>query len=181
MTISLLTFIRDKRPADRADGRFSFLTRRQYNDVHCTTIHENAVAPLAPFASIALLHFHVHQKDSIAFVETRSESAGHVGLAFTATPITSADFNADGVVGGADFLQWQRGSGKLIGATHQEGDANRDGAVDAADLELWKGAFATPDASATAVIPEPATGLLGLAAAIVFTAHKKVRRSSRRT
>ncbi len=102
-------------------------------------------------------------------------------VAFTATPVTSADFNADGVVGGADFLQWQRGSGKLIGATHQEGDANRDGAVDAADLELWKGAFATPDASATAVIPEPATGLLGLAAALAVAAHKKVRRSSSRT
>jgi hypothetical protein len=103
-------------------------------------------------------------------------------VAFTATPVTSADFNGDGAVDGADFLQWQRGNGKTIGATHQEGDANRDGAVDGADLELWKASFSAPPAGgATAAIPEPATGLLCLAAAIAVAAHKKVRRSSRRT
>ena len=103
-------------------------------------------------------------------------------VAFTASPVTSADFNADGVVDGADFLLWQRGSGKTIGATHQEGDANRDGVVDGADLELWKASFSAPPAGgATSAIPEPATGLLSLAAAIAVAAHKKVRRSSRRT
>lgn len=103
-------------------------------------------------------------------------------VAFTATPITSADFNADGVVDGADFLQWQRGNGKAIGATHQEGDANRDGAVDAADLELWKASFTAPPGDGTSTaIPEPATGLLSSAGAIVFAAQKKVRRTSRRT
>lgn len=102
-------------------------------------------------------------------------------VAFTASPVTSADFNADGVVDGADFLQWQRGSGKTIGATHQEGDANRDGAVNAADLELWKASFSAPPGGTTTAIPEPATGLLGVAATLVATAHKKVRRSSRRT
>lgn len=118
----------------------------------------------------------------IGVVDNGDGSSGNTIVAFTATPVTSADFNADGVVDGADFLQWQRGSGKTIGATHQEGDANRDGAVDAADLELWKASFSAPAAGGTAAaIPEPATGLLGLAAAIVFTAHKKVRRSSRRT
>jgi len=102
-------------------------------------------------------------------------------IAFTATPVISADFNADGVVDGVDFLQWQRGNGKTIGATHQEGDANRDGAVNAADLELWKGAFTAPAANASVAIPEPASLLLSVAAALAITAQKKVRRASRRT
>ena len=96
--------------------------------------------------------------------------------------MTSAVLVGDGVVDGADFLLWQRGSGKTIGATHQEGDANRDGVVDGADLELWKASFSAPPAGgATSAIPEPATGLLSLTAAIAVAAHKKVRRSSRRT
>ena len=106
-------------------------------------------------------------------------------VAFTATPVVSADFNADGVVDGADFLQWQRGSGKTIGATHQEGDANRDGAVNGADLEVWKGAFAAPAIDGTTTIPEPATTTLSIVAALAVIvhqgeAHKKARRLSRR-
>jgi hypothetical protein len=93
-------------------------------------------------------------------------------VAFTASPVTSADFNGDGVVDGADFLQWQRGSGKTIGATHQEGDANRDGAVDATDLELWKASFSAPPADGTvAAIPEPATALMSAIAGLVIAAR----------
>lgn len=102
-------------------------------------------------------------------------------VAFTATPIASADFNADGVVDGADFLQWQCGNGKTIGATHEEGDANRDGVVNDVDLEVWKEAFNAPAINGTTTIPEPATISLGIAAALFLTAHKKVRRSARRT
>ena len=101
--------------------------------------------------------------------------SGNTIVAFTATPVTSADFNADGAVDGADFLQWQRGSGKSIGATHQEGDANRDGAVNAADLELWKGAFNAPAANSTVAIPEPTAALLCVAATLAIAAKKKKR------
>ena len=117
----------------------------------------------------------------IGVVDNGDGNSGNTIVAFTATPVTSADFDADGVVDGADFLLWQRGSGKTIGATHHEGDANRDGVVDGADLELWKASFSAPPAGgATSAIPEPATGLLSLTAAIAVAAHKKVRRSSRR-
>ena len=118
----------------------------------------------------------------IGVVDNGDGNSGNTIVAFTATPVTLADFNADGVVDGADFLQWQRGNGKTIGATHQEGDANRDGAVDGADLELWKASYSAPPAgAAAAAIPEPTTKLLGLAAAMAVAAQKKVRRSSRRT
>ena len=117
----------------------------------------------------------------IGVVDNGDGNSGNTIVAFTATPVASADFNADGVVDGADFLQWQRSNGKTIGATHQEGDANRDGAVNDADLELWKGAFAAPAVNATTAIPEPATISLSIAAALSVAAQKKVRRSARRT
>ncbi|MBA4105416.1 MAG: hypothetical protein C0485_06625 [Pirellula sp.] len=118
----------------------------------------------------------------IGVVDNGDGNSGNTIVAFTATPVISADFDADGVVDGADFLQWQRGNGKTIGATHHEGDANRDGAVNGADLELWKGAFSAPPAGgATTAIPEPATISLSIAASLAVAAHKKVRRSARRT
>ena len=110
----------------------------------------------------------------IGVVDNGDGNSGNTIVAFTATPVTSADFNADGAVDGADFLQWQRGNGKTIGATHQEGDANRDGAVDDADLELWKASYSAPPTDgAAAAIPEPASGLLSLAAAMAVARRKK--------
>lgn len=118
----------------------------------------------------------------IGVVDNGDGSSGNTIVAFTATPVISADFNGDGAVDGADFLQWQRGNGNAIGATHHEGDANRDGAVDDADLQLWKGAFAPPAAAASHAIPEPTPALLtAVAAAVGLSAHKKVRRHRRRT
>ena len=50
----------------------------------------------------------------------------------------------DGDVDGTDFLAWQRGLGKTVGAKLAEGDADRDGDVDAADLDdLESGAAAS--------------------------------------
>jgi len=87
-------------------------------------------------------------------------------VAFTLSAIPSADFDDDGNVDGGDFLDWQRSFGKTIGATQTEGDADRDGDVDAADLTHWKAAFAVPalamGETASAVVPEPASGLLSL-------------------
>ncbi|MEQ8209124.1 MAG: fibronectin type III domain-containing protein [Lacipirellulaceae bacterium] len=60
-------------------------------------------------------------------------------------PATSedADFNGSGIVDGADFLAWQRGSGISSGATLSQGDANADEAVDGADLVIWDNQYGT--------------------------------------
>lgn len=71
----------------------------------------------------------------------------------------SADFDEDGAVTGTDLLAWQRNLGKLVGASHGEGDANGDGAVDAADLQLWRDGVMPAPVFAAAVasrVPEPA-------------------------
>ncbi len=46
------------------------------------------------------------------------------------------------VVGGADFLTWQRHYGTLLDATHAMGDSDGDG--DADDLAAFRLAFGSP-------------------------------------
>ena len=68
-----------------------------------------------------------------------------VRIEFLGTPqIVSADFDENGVVDGADFLDWQRGLGIPGGATRGDGDANVDGRVDGVDLGVWKDSFRQP-------------------------------------
>ena len=50
---------------------------------------------------------------------------------------TGADFNGDGMVSGFDFLAFQRNAGMTSGASHDQGDANADGAVNGDDLSMW--------------------------------------------
>ncbi|MCA9235595.1 MAG: hypothetical protein KDA44_08980 [Planctomycetales bacterium] len=87
----------------------------------------------------------------------------------------NADFNADGVVDGGDFLAWQRGYG--TGTTLAEGDANGDGMVNDADLAIWQENFGTTAAAAAVgAVPEPQTIALAVLAA---TGLLGVRRRSR--
>jgi MYXO-CTERM domain-containing protein len=95
------------------------------------------------------------------------ESAGLDNVRLVgASAVTSADFNQDARVDGADFVVWQRGQG-LASASRQQGDANNDAAVNAADLNIWRTQFGpTPVQSA----PEPgamALAALAFAAALV--------------
>lgn len=55
----------------------------------------------------------------------------------------TADFNASGLIDGADFLIWQRNFGTLSGATRADGDATGNGEVDGVDLQQWTVQFGT--------------------------------------
>jgi|GEM_PF-5184493 len=94
--------------------------------------------------------------------------AGVSSDAFAALPIDAllnGDFNEDGLAGGADFLDWQRGFG--MGSTHLEGDGNLDGVVNSSDLAVWRLSFGSEFGtrltgsaqSALTVVPEPAAWL----------------------
>jgi len=80
--------------------------------------------------------------------------------------VPGADFNNDGIVTGSDFLTWQRRLGAANGGVERAGDANFDGHVDAADLDIWRNQFGpVPEATAAAAtVPEPAAAALLLAA-----------------
>ena len=69
-------------------------------------------------------------------------------------PPPDADFDADGIVDGTDFLAWQRNVGTYIFAEHATGDADFDGNVLNDDLASWQanyGATTTALARSTGV------------------------------
>jgi hypothetical protein len=95
----------------------------------------------------------------------------------------SADFNADGVVNGTDFLIWQQNVGTLLGAAHGQGDADGDGDVDGDDLAAVNGHVMPPippavGGGAIAAIPEPSTLAL-VAGALLAAAGWTCRRHGR--
>lgn len=77
--------------------------------------------------------------------------------------ILGGDFDADRDVDGADFLAWQRNINVTEGAALSMGDANRDGAVNQSDLQIWQtymGQTAPLSEIASSAVPEPSTAEL---------------------
>ncbi|MCA9259323.1 MAG: hypothetical protein KDA61_08995 [Planctomycetales bacterium] len=88
----------------------------------------------------------------------------------------SPDFDGSGRVDGEDFLAWQQFAGVASGATTSQGDANGDGAVGAADLQLWQAQFGqAAQVAALRAAPEPASSLLGLAGIVALARRRRVR------
>jgi prepilin-type N-terminal cleavage/methylation domain-containing protein/prepilin-type processing-associated H-X9-DG protein len=90
------------------------------------------------------------------------------------------DYNGDGVADGADFLVWQLAMGANVDPPGSGADGDRDGAVTASDLTVWRGGFGkprTPQAVAAKGVPEPAAMVLvaGAAALITVSARRPAR------
>lgn len=87
--------------------------------------------------------------------------------------IESGDFDADGDVGGEDFLAWQSGFGGA--PPRPNGNANGDVVINAQDFAIWKQQFGTVDAPAAGV-PEP--GSFGLLLMGLATFAARARRAT---
>jgi sugar lactone lactonase YvrE len=94
----------------------------------------------------------------------------------------NGNFNGDQVVDGADLTAWQMAFGAGASA-----DADGDGDSDGNDFLSWQRSAGGPalfspsgvvyyEAPLAAAIPEPATGLLGVCAAVVGLAARRSRR-----
>ena len=114
---------------------------------------------------------------------TAQYGANGVTLVAGALPsIYAADFDLDGDVDSDDLVRWNNNYGLAAGGTKETGDANGDGVVDGADFLSWQREFGSgvmpPATPATAAVPEPASGLIALAAAIgALPLVRKFRRS----
>jgi hypothetical protein len=90
------------------------------------------------------------------------------------------DYNRDGLVDGADFLNWQQSLGAVV--AHFDGaDGDGDGGVDIGDLESWRLRWAVSEswrgARDSAATPEPGAILLAVSAMLTlgwrrFPAHR---------
>jgi hypothetical protein len=98
----------------------------------------------------------------VAFLATFTDGSSGIFVSDVAKA-SSADFDGDADVDGADFLVWQRGVGITGTGSPANGDANADGNVDAGDLTIWKSKFAAPSTAVVgAAVPEPGAALLGV-------------------
>ena len=61
----------------------------------------------------------------------------------------AGDFNNDNYATALDFLSWQRNSGISFNASRAEGDANKDGAVNGEDLEVWEAEYGESEPTKT--------------------------------
>jgi len=129
-----------------------------------------------------------------------TDNSGGIFTAQLAVPV-AGDFNGDGIVDGADFLNWQRGESPYplsqsdladweanYGTVNSQlaGDFNNDGSVDGEDFLEWQrdpsvGSLAdweanygmvAPLSASSAAVPEPGSlGLLAMAVALVWVAR----------
>jgi hypothetical protein len=88
--------------------------------------------------------------------------------------LASADFDENGVVNGADLVNWKSGFGTATGAEHMDGDADGDFDADGADFLIWQRQLGSSAAfvSANAPVPEPATAALMIVAAAGLRARQ---------
>lgn len=89
----------------------------------------------------------------------------------------SADFDGDDDVDGNDFLIFQRGLG-MSSPAFEDGDANRNGTIDGADLQIFRDQFLTgpPSSVAVGAVPEPSSAALLVLASMAAACRVRMRR-----
>ncbi|HMO87102.1 MAG TPA: DUF1559 domain-containing protein, partial [Lacipirellulaceae bacterium] len=100
--------------------------------------------------------------------------------AFVNVTDANADFDGNNRVDGADLLRWQRHLGMSTGAALGQGDANHDGAVNGADLSVWRAQYGLLRNPGTMAIPEPAAGALAICGVLVLASGARKRGRGRR-
>jgi hypothetical protein len=87
-------------------------------------------------------------------------------------PMTTGDFNADGLVDAADLTLWRDNYGAIGGAPYALGDGDGDGATTGADFLLWQRQLSTLQVQ---IVPESAAISLALFGGGVVFARRRRR------
>jgi hypothetical protein len=91
----------------------------------------------------------------------------------TITPPTiEGDYNGNDVVDAADYVIWRKNLGQPVAMNGDGADGNANGTVDPGDYDVWRMNFglvvsAPASGAQTAAVPEPASGVLVLLAAVL--------------
>lgn len=111
------------------------------------------------------------QANGLYFVPVYYPEVGAVTLVAT----LGGDANHDNLVDGVDYTVW---ADHFLTSrqTWTTGDFTGDSKVDGADYTLWSDHFAPHTGLSTAVVPEPATGVLAAIALLVLFSTRLIRR-----
>lgn len=96
-------------------------------------------------------------------------------LALFADLYPLGDATEDDQVGAADYVVWAASFGATGSPADLLADFNFDGQVGAADYAVWAANFGARGRGAAAAVPEPASGLLALAAVVLGLAWRYSR------
>ncbi|HEX6962141.1 MAG TPA: hypothetical protein VF175_09760 [Lacipirellula sp.] len=136
----------------------------------------NSIDPPDPAAALAnVTHLRLfHNPASRQFVGEAVSGSFNLDniLAEGVATADDADFDDDGDVDGRDFLVWQRNLAS--GTQHDQGDADFNEVVDAADLEVWNEQFSAA-VPPIAPIPEPTAAVLALMGAALLLRRPAAR------
>jgi hypothetical protein len=96
------------------------------------------------------------------------------------TSAVPGDYNRNGSVDVADYTVWRKTMGQNL-APYSGADGSGNGTVDEADYDFWRGRFGDSlaggaVAASEATVPEPATALLALLAALWMPIGMRRRR-----
>ena len=141
----------------------------------------NAYAVSKPMRTEYGATYKVYIGDEITGAEIVGYQSAEVTFHFTATPMLTADFNADTLVDTNDLTTWQWNYSLASGALHSQGDTDGDGDVDGRDFLNWQRQFTGVEAPFTESakimsIPEPSALSLAAYFLILFSRRTKTRR-----
>lgn len=127
----------------------------------------------ASYLGVTVADYRDGSSSAFSVPNTWSSGAFTQGLNPLRNWLVAGDVDLDGVVTGNDLLAWQRGLGIATGASLTDGDLNGDGAVNAADLEIWKAHFPPVAAAATEAVPEGSSAALTALAGALLAAQRQ--------
>jgi hypothetical protein len=117
-----------------------------------------------------------------------NSTLGNEVLASTITTIvrtnfiaSSADYNHDGIVDGADYVVWRKTNGNVAAPPGSGADGNGDGTVNLADYTLWRSHYGNPSGAgsggdlSTNNVPEPTSCILLTIGALLAIAPRRSR------
>lgn len=173
---------------DPADGAESADSADRYAEGWFTGVWNYGVASASPFAGGGAWQASMGGMSSRALVDgtwhgwTFAGTFHSIAVASQphAAPVPAApgDYDRDGVVDGADFLDWQRSIGAAALPPASGADGNADGVVNGADLTAWSSRFGDGGAtSASSTVPEPGAVAMAAVCGLLIGIRRRRTRS----